>query len=321
MIKAGAAALSIGVAIDTRAAGPVAGVPIIDSHIHLFDPNRPQGTPALIPGSPTSISGSFPGPYRRWAEPLGVVGAIHVEASNWVEDNLWALEVANSNDIMVGVIGNIDPEKPDFDEYLERFRRNPLFRGIRYGNIWNYDLARGVSNAEVVARLKRLAQADLVMESATPNIDLLSGIIRLNDAAPELRIVIDHLPGFDPEPGAQAAYGAILQEMRARKTIFVKLSQIIHRRNGAVSTRLADYREALDRIVSSFGTDRVIFGSDYPNSDTVTTPGEVFRVAREYFARQPVAVQEDYFFRTAWRIYKCRVRTDRQRLLAQNATA
>jgi predicted TIM-barrel fold metal-dependent hydrolase len=101
----------------------------------------------------------------------------------------------------------------------------------------------------------------------------------------------------------------------------VKLSQIIHRRNGTVSTTLADYRDGLDRIVSSFGTDRVIFGSDYPNSDTVTTPGEVFRVAREYFARRPVAVQEDCFCRTTWRIYRCRARTDRQRLLERNVTA
>jgi L-fuconolactonase len=317
-IKAGAAALSMAASFP-GVTDTAARVPIIDSHIHLFDPNRPQGTPALIPGSPTSTTGSFPGPYRHWAEPLGVVGAIHIEASNWVEDNLWALEVARSNDIMVGVIGNLDPEKPEFDEYLERFHRDPLFRGIRYGNIWNYDLARGSKRADVMARLRRLAAADLVMDSATPDIDLLSAIVRVNDAIPELRIVIDHLPGFDPAPRSQGAYQRILQELRGRENVYVKLSQIIHRRNGVVSTDLADYREALDLIVSSFGTHRVMFGSDYPNSDMVTTPSHVFRIAREYLAQRPLEVQESCFYRTAWRVYKCQRRTGQQRLLARDA--
>jgi hypothetical protein len=34
---------------------------------------------------------ALPGRYRKLAEPLGIVGAIKIEASPWVEDNLWAL--------------------------------------------------------------------------------------------------------------------------------------------------------------------------------------------------------------------------------------
>jgi L-fuconolactonase len=290
-------------------------IPILDSHIHLFDPNRPQGTPVLVPGSATSKSGSFPAAYRRWAEPLGVIGAIHVEASNWVEDNLWALQIAGADSFMVGVVGNLDPEKPEFETFLERFHRDPLFRGIRYGNIWGYDLARGSTHPGVIARLRRLAEFGLVMDTATPGIELLNGVIRINDAIPELVIVVDHLPSFDPDQESEASYQRLLQEMAARPAIHVKLSEIVHRRADGVSTRIADYRPSLDRIVDAFGEDRILFGSDYPTSDMVTTPEQVFRVAREYLASRPREFQEKALFRNAWRVYGCRARTDVQRNL------
>src|SRR6188474_3680251 len=68
-------------------------IPIIDTHIHLFDPTRPQGAPYTgPPGVP--VEPSLPPRYRKLATPLGIVGAVKVEASPWVEDNLWVLEVA-----------------------------------------------------------------------------------------------------------------------------------------------------------------------------------------------------------------------------------
>ncbi len=176
---ASVAAQSVAGVLFAKGAEPNGIIPIIDSHIHLFDPNRPQGTPAAFPG-PTGKSGSFPSAYKMLAAPLGVVGAIHIEASDWVEDNLWALETCAGDDIMVGVVGNLNPQIPEFREYLERYHRNPMFRGIRYGNIWGYDLVGQSKNRVVLDRLKLLAQADLVMDSATPNIALLQALLRVS---------------------------------------------------------------------------------------------------------------------------------------------
>ncbi len=315
MAATGIAALGIAGGRFARTLESNSAMPIIDTHIHLFDPNRPQGTPVVIPGSSTAKTGSLPGPYKALTEPLGVVGAIHIEASNWVEDNLWALEVCAGNDIMVGVVGNLNPEVPEFSEYLERYHRNPMFRGIRYGNIWGYDLIGQSHNRTVIGRLKLLAQADLVMDSASPNVELLQALIRVNDAIPDLRIVIDHLPGFEPAPEAMSAYEGLLREFRQRPTVFVKLSQIIHSVGGNVSTRLLDHKARLDHLVETFGEDRVIFGSDYPNSDTATSVDNVFRVAKEYFASKSVEAQEKYFWGNSQRAYKWTPRTNRQRNL------
>lgn len=287
-------------------AGQAPAIPIIDTHIHLFDPTRPQGAPYSgprpAPGE-TPIA-AYPERYRALAVPLGVVGAIKVEASPWIEDNLWVLQVAERDPIMVGVIGNLEPDKPEFAEYLERYHKNRLFRGIRYGNLWGRDITKQSRNPDFINGLKRLAEADLVLDTANPRVPLLEAMLRISDAVPALRIVIDHLPGLDPSGAEQAAYDAALQAIGQRPQIFVKLSGIIHRVNGQVSTELSPYRARLDALMGVFGEDRILFGSDWPNSDGVAPIDKVFAVANEYFLAKPRSVAEKYFWKNSVAAYK-----------------
>ena len=117
----------------------------------------------------------MPSMYAKIAKPLGIVGVIEVDASPWVEDNLWVLETIQPEPIMVGTVGNLRPEKPEFGEYLERYAKNPLYRGIRYGNLWGYDLPKQIDNPQLIDGLKLLAQHDMVLETANQNIALLEG--------------------------------------------------------------------------------------------------------------------------------------------------
>jgi len=281
-------------------------IPIIDSHIHLFDPDRPQGAPYTgpRPAPGQKPMAAYPDRYRRLAAPLGVVGAIKVEASPWIEDNLWVLEVAERDPIIVGVVGNLEPDKPEFAEYLDRYHKNKLFRGIRYGNIWGRDIANQSTNPVFIDGLKRLADADLALDTTNPRVSLLEAALRISDAVPSLRIVLDHLPSLDPDAAEQARYDAALREFRSRRQIVVKLSEIIHRVNDRVSTALGAYRERLDLLMDVFGEDRILFGSDWPNSDGVAPIDQVFAVAKEYFAARPRAVAEKYFWRNSVAVYK-----------------
>src|SRR6476660_7860823 len=243
-------------------------IPIIDTHIHLFDPTRPQGAPySGPPGVP--VEPSLPPRYRKLALPLGIVGAVKVEASPWVEDNLWVLEVAERDTIIVGVVGNLEPDKPDFAEMLGRYHKNRLFRGIRYGNLWGRDITTQAENPAFISGLKLLQQADLVLDTANPRVDLLQAIVRITDKVPDLRVVLDHLPSLEPTPETRKAYDDALGELQRRPHVYVKLSAVIHRVNGQVSTELAPYRDRLDQLIGRFGEDRILLGSDWPNSDGV----------------------------------------------------
>jgi predicted TIM-barrel fold metal-dependent hydrolase len=304
-----AAALPQGIEAQ-RDAGPV---PIIDTHIHLFDPTRPQGAPYSGP----RVSGSapiaaYPDRYRTLAMPLGSVGAIKVEASPWVEDNLWVLDVAQRDTIIVGVIGNLEPDKPEFKEYFDRYRKHPLFRGIRYGNLWGRDIGKQSDNPTFIEGLKLLAEADLVLDTANPRMALLQAMVKISDKVPDLRIVLDHLPNFEPTEAERPAYEAVLKEFTKRPQMYVKLSAILRRTNGQLSTDVDTYRPRLDLLADTFGEDRILFGSDWPNSDGVAPIDQVFRIAKEYFASKPRVVAEKYFWKNSLAAYKWVKREPRQ---------
>jgi predicted TIM-barrel fold metal-dependent hydrolase len=288
---------------NLTAVQPASAIPIIDTHIHLFDPTRPQGAPYTgPPGVPTEAA--LPPRYRRLAAPLGIVGAVKIEASPWVEDNLWVLEVAAGDTIVVGVVGNLEPDKPDFGEMLGRYHKNPLFRGIRYGNLWGRDMTKQVGNPAFVEGVKLLAQADLVLDTANPRVNLLEAVVRLTDRVPDLRVVLDHLPSLEPTADEVSRYDAALKELRQRSGVYVKLSAVIHRLNGRIATDLPPYRDRIDRLVDTFGEDRIVFGSDWPNSDGVAPLDKVVAVVRDYFSGKPRTVAEKYFWKNSIAAYK-----------------
>jgi predicted TIM-barrel fold metal-dependent hydrolase len=279
-------------------------IPIIDTHIHLFDATRPQGAP--YKGSRGYAGGvALPAMYAKIARPLGIVGALEIDASPWIEDNLWVLETIQPAPFIVGTIGNLQPDKPEFGEYLERYTKNPLFRGIRYGNIWGYDIVAQASNPVFLAGLKLLAQAGLTLDTANPRIDLLEAVLKISDQVPDLRIVIDHLPGLDPTSSNQAQYDAVLKEIAPRRQIYVKLSAIVHPvgPTGTITPGLAAHRDRLDTLMGQFGEDRVLFGSDWPNCVGVSELPDTVALVKEYFATKSRAAAEKYFWKNSIAAY------------------
>ena len=279
---------------------------MIDSHIHLFDPTRPQGIPWPARDNATLYRPALPDRYRGIAAPFGVTGAIAIECSTWLEDNQWLLDVAARSPIIVGVIGNLEPGKPEFATHLERFHRNPLFRGIRYGNLWGRDFASDIARPEFIAGIKLLAQAGLVLDTANPDPALIETVVRLSDRAPDARIIIDHLPQCNPpvEAHALAAWQANLRELGKRPQVYCKLSGILRRVDGKVPDNVAFYRRRLDELYTTFGEDRVIFGSDWPNSDLWAPYETVFTLARSYFATKSPAQMEKYYRRNSSAAYR-----------------
>ncbi|MCU1273932.1 MAG: amidohydrolase 2 [Bryobacterales bacterium] len=287
-------------------AAQAASTPIIDTHIHLFDPRRPQGVPWPSKDNAVLYQPALPDRYRKIAAPLGIVGAIEVEASPWLEDNQWVLDIAAKDKIIVGTVGNLEPGKPDFRTQLERFHRNPLFLGFRYGNLWDRNLGVELSNPEFVSGLKALADAGLELDTANPDPALISSIVRLTDQVPNLRVVIDHLPQLEPPaaPAARTAYQANLRELGKRPQVYVKISEVLRRIGGRVPEDLNFYRQRLDELWDIFGQDRVIYGSDWPNSDLWGPYPKVLSVVREYFVSKGPSVAEKFFWKNSIAAYR-----------------
>jgi predicted TIM-barrel fold metal-dependent hydrolase len=307
---AGLAALPL--AAEAALAAQAAGdrtLPIIDSHIHLFDKTRPEGAPwprDVAPGSvPVPGMTALPSRYRALVTPFGVVGAIVVEASPRLEDNQWVLDQAATDPIIVGLVGRLDPASPDFGRNLERFRKNRLFLGIRQGQ-----LGPGLETPGFASNLQLLADADLSLDVDTPRqgMDATMVLLRVLDRVPRLRLVMDHLPDvrFPEDPATRAAYVAALRELGKRPDVYIKLSEVVRRFGDSVSTDHGMYREWLDELWSIFGEDRVIFGSDWPNSENVERDSytNVLGVARAYVATRGPGAMEKVFWRNSLKPYR-----------------
>jgi predicted TIM-barrel fold metal-dependent hydrolase len=283
-----------------------ATVPIIDTHIHLFDPRRPQGVPWPDKSNTVLYQPALPDRYRKIAAPLGIVGAIEVEASPWLEDNQWVLDVSAKDTIIVGTVGDLEPGKPEFRPQLERFHRNPLFLGIRYGNLWSRDLSAELSKPKFVEDLKALAEAGLELDTANQGTALIAAAVRLTDLVPNLRVVIDHLPQFDPPADATArrTYEENLRELGKRKQVYLKVSEVLRRVDGGVPSNVNFYRPRLDELWEIFGEDRLLYGSDWPNSDLWAPYPQVLKIVRDYVSTKGPAAAEKLFWKNSMAAYR-----------------
>jgi L-fuconolactonase len=298
-----------------RAAGKQ--IPVIDAHIHLFDPTRPGGVPWPTKKDPVLFRPALPPRYVELSRKHGVVGAIAIEASSLASDNDWLLKVVADNPVMVGMIGDLIPGSPSYMADLERLHKNPLFLGIRYGNLWDRDLSVDLDKPGFADGLKALARAGLVFESANPDGKLIGAILKVSERVPDLRIVIDHLPNakVPTEAMERKQYFEHLHALARNPRVFVKLSEIPLVVNGKLVTDPSAYRDNLDAIWGTFGEDHILFGSDWPNSDSVAPMDDTFTIVRRYISGKSVGAAEKYFWKNSIVAYRWHARRADQRLV------
>jgi L-fuconolactonase len=322
-IKAAAAGAAV---MDTAATGANAqrySVPIIDTHVHLYDPTRPQGVPWPGPEQPASIYRRFlPADYRKIAEPFGVVGMIETECSPWVEDNYWVLDVSANEPIVVGEVGDLLPGHPDFGEHLARLHKNPIYVGIRLSNLWGRNVEELLKKPQVWADLKALSDAGLTLDFGGGAREVQQ-LFKITDQIPNLRIVINHLPGarVPDDSAVRATWQQGLRELAKRPHIYVKFSEIYQRvdergrrvqSGGRIPRDLEFYRPHLDEIWETFGPDRLMFASDWTNSEPMSTLGELLALVHGYVSHKDPGAIEKFFWKNSLAAYRWKKRRANQ---------
>jgi L-fuconolactonase len=276
----------------------------VDTHTHFYNPHRPGGVPWPPGDDPLLYRQVRPPEYRQLTAGQGVVGTVVVEASPWVEDNAWLLELAERDPFIMGVVGCLRPGEPGFRTHLARFARHPQFRGIRVGS-WGErpDLA----DARVVDDLDRLAARGLSLD-LNLGADTLPAIARLAERLPRLQIVVNHLANVRIDgrrPPVEWMAG--MRALAPHRNVACKISGLVEG-SGGVDGRapvdLSFYRPVLDVAWGTFGGDRLMFGSNWPVSARFASFRTVRSIVADFLADKAPRDRERVMGGNARRVYR-----------------
>ena len=285
---------------------PGAGVPckVIDSHTHFYDPTRPQGVPWPERSDSLLYRKVLPADYRALAQPLAVTGTVVIEASSWVEDNQWILDLAAADPFIVAFIGNLPVGASSFRPLLERFARNPLFRGLR---VSGRAVMEGTNNGEFLAHLAELAERGLSLDVLGGPEGLLS-VDQVARRIPGLRIILDHLAGVrinGETPSSE--WREAMTRIAQRPNLFCKASGLVEATGVAGRTAPGDvnyYRPTLEFVWDRFGEERLVYGSNWPVSERFAEVAQVQQIVRQFVSEKGDAAADRFFWQNARTVYR-----------------
>jgi L-fuconolactonase len=302
---------SIGVAagLVTAAAGSAATAdppswPLIDSHVHFYDPTRAEGVPWPPKDNALLYRPVFPAEWEKLVAPYGPAGAIVVEASPWVEDNQWVLDLADRHASqrspgslgIIGVVGNLPLGEEGCGKLIDRFAAHRLFRGIRT----NGDkLLAGLASPGYAAQVAQLAERGLAVDLNGG--DVFAAAIAATERFPGLRIVVDHLANTRITPdGPAAEWLAAVARAADRDTIFMKVSGIAESAARSMKAAKAPtdtqfYEPWLAAVWKAFGERRLLYGSNWPVSDLAASYADIRGIVAP-FVRERGADAERWFY-------------------------
>lgn len=293
----------LSVVAAVSAAGEPAPVARIDTHIHLYDPGRPEGVGWPPKDNATLYFKHLLPDFLQVSRPVGVTHAIIVEASEWESDNDWVLNLTEKSPELLGVIGNLDPRSPTFQTVLEQLCKHREFLGLRLRR----SEAILLSTPEVDANFGSLARHGRVLELLVPKNsadDATAFALR----HPDLKVIIDHVAGAVLRDGkTEPAWEDGVRKLAACPRVHCKLSGFYPASapNGkAASLDLETYRPIFEFLWQAFGRERLFFGSNWPVSDMGGPYAPTFRLV-EQFAREKGGEEavQDLLCRNALRVY------------------
>ena len=275
---------------------------VIDCHTHFYDPTRPQGIPWPGPGSPLYRQ-ALPRQLRALPHARRVTGTVVVEASPWLEDNQWLLDLARDDPFVVGIVGRLDPGHEEFAAQLGRFARDRIFRGIRVGGS---AVSEFLESGELT-NFGLLEKHDLELDvNGGPNMPLV--VSRLAERLPSLRIVVNHIGnvGIDQNPPPADWVGAI-RAAASHPMVYCKVSALLSaaaRGGREPPVDVAFYRPYLDVLWEAFGEDRLIYGSDWPVCEMASDYQTQQQVVLDYVADLGDSAMRKFFSLNSQQAYK-----------------
>lgn len=241
----------------------------IDAHQHFWRLDRGDYgwlTPDLAP-----IYRDFlPGDLAPHLSEAGIGGTILVQAAPSSAETDFLLGLARDDARILGVVGWVDFEAADAPDRIARLARMPKLAGLRP---MIQDIAQDdwMLRPDLRPAFEALIAEDLVLDALTlPR--HLPFLRRLIARHPEMRVVIDHASKPDIRTGAFEGWASDMAALARETQASCKLSGLVT--EAAPDWSVGDLRPYVDHLLSVFGPDRLIWGSDWPVCTLAASYGE-----------------------------------------------
>ena len=217
---------------------------MIDAHVHLWRIGEHGCT--WPPPDLEAIHRDIELPeLRALAAANGVDGVVLVQSQDDAADTDWLLSLAD-DPLVLGIVG--------WSDLRGALPSHPMLKGLR-PMVQDLD-ADWYDDPAIDAALATMAEHGLVLD-ALVRPRHLAALHRLAARHPALSIVIDH--AAKPDVGDLPAWEAEMRALADRPNVACKLSGLVT--EPGLTPRIGEVTAIL---IDAFGTDRLIWGSDWP---------------------------------------------------------
>lgn len=271
---------------------------IIDSHQHFwnYDPIRDS----WIDDSMSIIRKNF---LPKDLEPIlienGVDGCIAVQADQSELETQFLIDCACSNSFIKGVVGWVDLTSKNIDNRLNHFSLNPSFKGVRHivqAEKKNYLLRKDVQNG-----ISKLKEYNLTFDLLIyPN--QIMNAVELVKKFSDQTFILDHIakPNISKPVSDEWKYGIKL--LSENHNVSCKISGMVTETNNFKFNK-NDFTPFLDVIFNCFGSERIMFGSDWPVCLVAASYNQTIKIIHNYLENCSKKIKDDIMGNNAVKIY------------------
>lgn len=250
---------------------------VIDAHQHfwLYDPTRHSWiTPEMA-----AIQRDFlPEDLEPLLQANGVEGCVAVQTEQTPEETTFLIRLAEAHPFVKGVVGWVDFMAPDLLEQLDYYTQYESLKGFRHivqaepeDFLLNEQFAKGVRQLYAFGFTYDLLIYPSQMQAA----------LHFVKAVPNVPIVIDHLAKPYIREGNIRQWKADMIQLAAQPNVWCKLSGMVTEANWQ-HWEASEFIPYLDVVLEAFGTDRLLYGSDWPVCLVAAEYAQVFQVVHDY---------------------------------------
>jgi L-fuconolactonase len=228
-----------------------------------------------------------------------IEGTILVQAAATEAETMFMLDIAENAEVVRGVVGWTDFDAADGVARIEALAARKLLVGLRpmVQDIADDDWLLGPALAPLLAAM---ARAGLVFDALVlPR--HLPRLLRVVDRHPDLQFVLDHCAKPRLATGEIASWQRDIALLAEHPNIVCKLSGLVT--EAAPDWQISDLRQAVDHVVTCFGPQRMLWGSDWPVVDLAGGYAKWFATAETLLADLSAGAKVDIFGGNAARVY------------------